>query len=135
MPWQETSVIEQRLKLVVLASREECNLAELCREFGISRQTAYTWLNRYGEGGSRAVVDRSRRPQHSPQRTAPEIEEQIVTLRKERPDWGAPKLLTLLQSQSPSAVTLSERTVHRILERHGLIAEADRRRPATRRFE
>jgi transposase InsO family protein len=135
MPWRELSVVEERLRFVVLASRKQRNLTELCREFEISRQTAYVWLKRYRAGGARAVVDQSRRPLHSPQRTRPEIEQKVVQLRQQWPDWGAPKLLVLLRQQQPEWAKISVRTVHRILERHGLILESDRHRPADQRFE
>ena len=135
MAWRESSVVEERLRFVVLASRRERNLTALCREFGISRQTGYTWWKRYQAGGAREVLDRSRRPVHSPQRTRLEIEQKVVELRQQWPDWGAPKLLVLLRQQQPEGADISVRTVHRILERHGLILEADRRRPAEKRFE
>src|ERR1700690_3199074 len=99
MPWRESSVVEERLRFVVLASRKEHSIAGLCREFGISRQTGYTWLKRYAAGGASQVVDRSRRPKPSPGRTRPEIEEGIVKLREQWPDWGAPKFRTILHAQ------------------------------------
>lgn len=68
-------------------------------------------------------------------RTRSEVQEKIVELRQQWPDWGAPKLLVLLRQQHPEAPAISVRTVHRILERHGLIREADRHRPAEKRFE
>jgi transposase-like protein len=42
MPWRESSVVEERLRFVVAASRKEQRFSEVCREFGISRQTGYT---------------------------------------------------------------------------------------------
>lgn len=135
MPWRESSVIEERLRFVVLASRKERKLSALCEEFGISRQTGYTWLKRYQAGGAKQVVDRSRRPLHSPGRTPSEIEQRIVELRQQWPDWGAPKLLVLLRQQQPEWGSISVRTVHRILERHGLIQESERHRAADKRFE
>ncbi len=135
MAWRESSVVEERLRFVVLASRKQQSLTELCGEFQISRQTGYVWLKRYQAGGAREVVDRSRRPLHSPKRTRSQIEQKIVELRQQWPDWGAPKLLVLLRQQEPEWGGISVRTVHRILERHGLILEADRHRPADKRFE
>lgn len=135
MAWRESSVVEERLRFVILASRKDRNMTGLCREFGISRQTGYTWLQRYAAGGSSQVVDRSRRPQHSPARTAGEIEQEVVALRQRWPDWGAPKLHALLASQREGGSPVSVRTVHRILERHDLIAERDRHAPALKRFE
>lgn len=134
MAWRESRVVEERLRFVVAASRKEKSITELCQEFEVSRQTGYTWLRRYQAGGSSQVCDRSRRPKHSPARTADEIEEAVVALRCQYPDWGAPKLLVLLRQQRP-AWMICERTVHRILVRHKLLNEKDQHRPAIERFE
>lgn len=135
MPWRESSVLEQRIEFVVMAHRREHSMKELCETFGISRKTGYTWLKRYEAEGSRAMQDRSRRPKYSPRQTDSEIEATVVALRKERPDWGAPKLRYLLVQQRPDWGSISERTVHRILKRHELIEPAVGRRPAPKRFE
>jgi transposase len=135
MPWRESSVVEQRLQFVVAASRKEQGFSSLCRQFGVSRQTGYTWLKRFAAGGSSQVVDRSRRPLHSPARTAPELEQEVIALRQQRPDWGAAKLHALLQRQHGGASPMAVRTVHRILERHDLIRDQDRNIPALKRFE
>jgi transposase InsO family protein len=135
LPWREQSVVEERLRFVVTASRREQPFGELCREFGVSRQTGYTWLKRYESGGSSQVVDRSRRPLRSPSRTSPEIEQAVVELRQRWPDWGAPKLHKLLLSVRPQTGRITVRTVHRILERHHMIQDEERHRPALKRFE
>jgi transposase InsO family protein len=134
MAWGWSSVTEQRLGFVVAASRKHSTMADLCREFQISRQTGYTWLKRYKSGGAAQVIERSRRPERSPQRTVPEIEQAVVELRRRYPDWGAPKLHVLLRAQIGPAVPC-ERTIHRILWRHELLHPRDRHRPATQRFE
>lgn len=134
MGWQKSSVIEERLRFVVLANGQERRMKELCAEFGISRQTGYVWLKRYQEGGSGEMRDRSRRPLRSPKRTARELEQGIVELRQQWPDWGAAKLARVLGQQQPDSL-LQPRTVHRILERYGLIELADRRQRAVKRFE
>jgi transposase InsO family protein len=135
MSWRESSVVEERLRFVVLASRKEKALAELCREFGISRQTGHTWRKRYLAGGSSQMVDRSRRPLRSPARTAEAIEQAVVELRLRWPDWGAPKLHALLEREYPGGSPIALRTVHRILQRHHMIREQDRNIPALQRFE
>lgn len=134
MPWKESSVIEERLQFVLLASQPERNISELCTRFGVSRQTGHVWLKRYQEGGVKLLQEQSRRPKTSPQRTAAEIEAYVVGLRQQRPDWGAPKLSVLLRQHKPQW-PVSERTVHRILERQGLILDEDRPVRATKRFE
>lgn len=109
-------------------------MTALCREFGISRQTGYKWIERARAEGMQQLADRSRRPHSSPGRSSGEIEQAVCELRQQYPDWGAPKLVCLYAQQYPELGGLSERTVHRILDRHGLITEP-RARPALERFE
>jgi transposase InsO family protein len=108
-------------------------MSALCREFAISRPTGYLWLGRYREGKSiQELGEHSRRPQHSPQETAREVQRRVVELRGRRPDWGARKLRVLLQGEG---IELPAVTIHRILQRHELILPRNRHRPAVHRFE
>jgi transposase InsO family protein len=132
MPWKTMDVREQRVRFVVAALRREQSFSSLCREFEISRPTGRLWLDRYRAGGVEAIAERSRRPLHCPQQTAPEMEQQVVQLRQRYPDWGARKLRVLL---SADGIALPASTIHRILLRHQLVAEPDRHRPAPQRFE
>ena len=122
---------DQRVEFVLRASRGEC-LSALCREYEISRPTGYVWLKRFGEHGVKGVQERSRRPHLSPRQTASSLESRIVSLRRQRPDWGARKLAVLLKREG---IALPVITVHRVLLRHGLILDRERRRQATGRFE
>jgi len=99
MAWGTVNVDEQRVRFVVSAKRGEKTMRELCEEFEISRPTGYEWLRRYTVGGIASVVEKSRRPLHSPAQTAQEIEERVVELRGRRPDWGARKLQVLLAQE------------------------------------
>jgi transposase InsO family protein len=129
-------VADERLRFTVLASRKEKSLAALCRDFNISRQTGYTWLARYGEGGAGAVLfEKSRRPQRSPTQISGEIDAAVVTLRQRRPDWGARKLNKLLARQRPELGPVADSSIQRILARHGLVREQDRHPAALLRFE
>jgi transposase InsO family protein len=132
MPWKTMNAQEQRVQFVVAASRGEGPFSRLCEEFGISRPTGLLWVQRYREAGLAGIAERSRRPLHSPWRTAAELEEQVVALRRRYPDWGARKLRVLLCAQG---VQLPRNTIHRILLRHGLVREVERQAAATQRFE
>ena len=135
MPWNSTHVSDQRIQFAVLASRKQHSLAELCRQFGISRQTGHLWLKRFQQGGLDAVKEVSRRPHSSPARITGPIVECILALRRQRPDGGAEKLAHVLRAQHPELPVISISSVHRILERHGLIADRDRHPHAVQRFE
>jgi transposase InsO family protein len=132
MAWGTVNVDEQRMRFVICASRQEKSMRQLCEEFQISRPTGYQWLGRYQAGGIAAMAEKSRRPHGSPGRTPAGIEQQVVALRQQRPDWGARKLQRILAKES---VDLPVITVHRILLRHGLVRPQDRHRPAVQRFQ
>jgi transposase InsO family protein len=131
MAWGMVDVDEQRMRFVVRASRREKSMRELCAESEISRPTGYTWLRRYEAGGLAGVVEQSRRPHHSPGRTAADIEQRVVELRQKRPDWGARKLHWLLEKEG---LALPVITIQRILLRNGLVRPQDRYRTAVQRF-
>ena len=69
MSWPSGTVMDKRLEFVRLAEAGGISKAELCRRFGISRQTGFAFLKRYREGGEAALQDRPRRPHSSPRRT------------------------------------------------------------------
>jgi transposase len=107
-------------------------MAALCHEFGISRPTGYLWRRRYEKAGSfTALHEVSRRPHRSPRWTAA-WKEQRVAARRQETGWGAKKLQVVLRQEEQLALPV--RTIHRILERQGLVAE-DLHAPAPQRFE
>jgi transposase len=136
VPFRRTDLSEERLRFAVTASRAEKPLGELCAEFGISRQTGYTWLNRYREEGASGVLAaRSRAPLHRPWEASQGIVSAVVELRQRWPDWGARKLHHRLRLERPELEPVSASTIQRILARNGLIREQDRHLPALQRFE
>jgi transposase len=91
MPWKECNLMDERLKFIARLLDGE-KMAGLCREFGISRKTGYKILGRYNETGLDGLTDRSRRPYRHANQLPLQIETQIVRLKKEKPNWGAPKI-------------------------------------------
>jgi transposase InsO family protein len=132
MAWKTMDVQEQRVRFVVEATQKTQTFRALCAAYEISRPTGYLWLQRYREFGVAGVAERSRKPHHSPERTAAELEQRVIELRQRYPDWGARKLKVLL---ARDGVELPRNTIHRILLRRDLVREQDRARAATRRFE
>ncbi|MDB4990046.1 MAG: Mobile element protein [Myxococcaceae bacterium] len=47
MAWKERSYVDERVLLVSEYLKGERPMAELCREHGVSRKTAYKWVGRY----------------------------------------------------------------------------------------
>jgi transposase InsO family protein len=132
MPWKTMEAEEQKVQFVVAASWQEKSMTALCEEFGISRPTGYLWWRRYQDAGLAGIAEHSRRPKQSPQRTAAELEQRVVELRRRYPDWGARKLQVLLARDQ---IELARSTIHRILLRHDLVRDPERRRQAPGRFQ
>lgn len=135
MPWKRATTMSQRKEFVEEASREDVNISELCREYGISRKTGYKWLKRYRQSGIDALQDRSRRPKHSPTRTVLEVEQLIVQTRQQHPYWGGRKIRSYLEQRGYADLPVAS-TVTAILDRYGQIdlLESVKRR-AVERFE
>src|SRR3954463_12426255 len=87
MPWQECTTMSERQEFIAFARQEDANIAALCRQFGISRKTAYKWLARAAAGETDGA-DRSRRPHTSPRIPPPAVEGGGAGLRPEEPARG-----------------------------------------------
>jgi transposase len=75
---------------------KECSLwlageamAELCREFGISRKTGYKIFDRYQECGIEGLTDRSRRPYRYANQLPFQVENDILNVKRAHPSWCA----------------------------------------------
>jgi transposase InsO family protein len=110
-----------RQEFLALAQQPGSNFSQLCRRFGISRKTGYKWLHRFQQKGTAGLSDHSRRPQHSPRRSRPTIEAQVLAVRDQY-GWGARKIKWCLEraGQGP----LAKSTVHSILLRHDRVSNA-----------
>src|SRR5215813_9635593 len=100
MPWKECHVEDERLRFVARLLDGE-KMAPLCREFGISRKTGYKLYDRYRDCGARAFSDRSRRPYRHAKQLPLVVEKWIIQLKKEYPEWGAPKIRARLRHRYP----------------------------------
>lgn len=98
-----------------------CNVAALCREFGISRQQGYVWIARYRQAGHdvAAVASRSSRPATSPTKVQESLEHFVVAARKKWPSWGPRKLHAWLVERYPEVQFPAPSTMGEILRRRG----------------
>jgi transposase InsO family protein len=104
-------------------------MTDICREFGISRKTGYKIFGRYKEHGLEALSDRSRRPVRHANQLPPQIEGLIVSLKRDKPHWGARKIRELLVRRLDGDVRIpAKSTIHAVLHRHGLVKAMGRRR-------
>src|SRR6266853_41648 len=104
-------------------------MTDVCREFGISRKTGYKVFQRYKDSGVEALSDRSRRPVRYANQLPAQIESLVVTLKREKPHWGARKIRELLVRRLAGDIRVpAKSTIHAVLDRHGLVKRAGRKR-------
>lgn len=113
--------MDERMRFVARLLDGE-GMSDVCREFGISRKTGYKIFNRYKEQGLEALSDRSRRPIRYANQLPQQIESLIVTLKREKPHWGARKIRELLVRRLDHDVRIpAKSTIHAVMHRHGLV--------------
>jgi putative transposase len=137
MSWKATDAVKERTKFVLEWERRwneaeggPVNMAELCRMFGVSRQTGYKWVRRYraAQMDVSAVVERSRRPKTSPLALPLELHDLIVETRKRWPRWGPRKLHRRLVDDYPGHAVPSASVIAKVLKQRGLTVPRRRRR-------
>jgi transposase InsO family protein len=120
--------MDQKTQFIADYLRDMLSVSELCDLYGISRKTAYKWIERYVRQGPAGLEDRSRKPRNSPNRTPEHIEAALLQARTRHPSWGAKKLLPLVAKRFPNEDLPVESTVFEILGRHGMLARKRQRR-------
>jgi transposase InsO family protein len=105
--------------------------SEVAREYGVSRRWLITLVQRYLVEGDAGLQPRSRRPRHSPGRTAQDIEEEVIALRKELErdghEAGAATIASHLQRRHGQSPAVS--TIWRILSARGFVTPQPHKRP------
>ena len=104
------------------------NLAALSRLYGISRKTAYKWLERFEAGGQAGLEERSHAAYRQPRRMAEAVEKGVLAARRKHPSWGPKKLRAWLAEQEPETVWPAASTIGEALKRAGLVSERKRLR-------
>ena len=127
MPWKESVLMDERMKFIGRLLEGD-KMAELCREFGISRKTGYKFWNRYQRVGLYGLNDRARRPIRYANQLPMQLQKEIIRMKQEKPSWGAAKIREILKRKYPEVRLPAKSTVHSILDRHGLVKRIKRQR-------
>ena len=120
MAWQETDVMDERMSFIVDWRRREATVAELCRQYGISRKTGHKLIDRFKAEGVEGLQDRSRAPHHHPNAVSETIEAAVVAVRQTHPSWGPKKIRAWLSAKHGQTHWPAESTIAVLLDRHGL---------------
>lgn len=126
MPWKASTPMDLRVEFVTRVMRGEA-VAQLCREYGISRKTGDKFKQRFVRCGPAGLVDQSRAPKVIPHRTPPELVALIVAEREAHPTWGPKKVKRVLEDRLHRTLPAVS-TVGDILLREGLVPPRSPRR-------
>ena len=130
MPFRETCRMEERILMLSDYETGNWSVSELCRRYGVCRDTFYEWRERRASGEESWFVPRSHAALHCPHRTAAKAVDEIVKMRKQFPYLGPRKLLVKLEDKLPGTSWPAASTIGDILKRTDLIKEVKRRRKA-----
>lgn len=128
MTWKETTRMEQKIEFITEWRSGNYTIAELCRQFQISRTTAYKYINRFEKEGIEGLKERSRSPLNNPHKIPQEIQTSIISYRKKYSRWGAQKIWKLLHNDFQEQQVPSISSINRILKKHNLIEVKKRKR-------
>lgn len=128
MPWKETTAMEQKIEFICEWRTGKYTITELCKNFEISRPTAYKLIDRFEKQGYEGLREQSRTPRIHPNETKENVTKGILKLKAKYSLWGAKKIEKLLfndftRDEIPSVVT-----IHNILKKNGLVCPQKRLR-------
>ena len=121
MSWKVSDAMSERVKFIGLLKSGQRTVTSLCREFSISRTTAYKYARRFDEEGLDGLKERSRAPHTKPRQTSPEIQDLLINSRKRHPTWGPRKLKAWLEDRDSSLELPYPSTIGDLLKREGLV--------------
>src|ERR671923_19750 len=87
MPFKESCPVEERIAMLRGYDTGAFTVAELCRHYGISRETFYVWKRRRESGDPRWFDERSRAPDRCPHTTPADVIAAIAAMRRRRRPW------------------------------------------------
>ena len=107
-------------KLLFQLWQETGDLQRALRESRVSERTFYYWKPRFEAGGYEALLTfASHAPKH-PNRIDEGIQQQVIQLRQQHPNWGKRRLADELSKANDWTALVSPNTVRRILVDAGL---------------
>ena len=130
MPFKETCPMEERIGLFRDYETGVFSVSDLCRRYGISRETFYVWKRRRESGDDHWFEELSHAVERCPHATPARLIKRIVAVRRKFPFFGPKKIKKWLETNVPGVSWPAASTIGDILKRAGVVEERRcRRRP------
>lgn len=120
--FKENDSAQVKYEMLRMEATTKKPVVKVCAEFGYTRKTFYDTKARFESEGMAGLLDRPAGPK-GPRKLTPILEEEIVRIKKENPQFKVTQVYEALQeecSQKGIAVTIGSKTVERVLIKHGL---------------
>ena len=121
MAWELKKVEDQRKALVECYLKGNHTMAELCKHFGVSRKTAYKWVDRYQKHGLEGLKDQPKAPRNPHSIFREEDIKQAIDLKLRYLKRGPKKILEMLRRNYPKKCWPSPTRLYDIFKEHDLI--------------
>jgi len=100
--------------------QETGDVAQACHQARVSERTFYNWKPRFEAGGYEALQEFEAPGPKKPHRTSAEVEQKVIGLKRDHPDWGKERIAHELAKPNNWMPLVSPNTVRRILVDAGL---------------
>lgn len=112
--------MDQRVAFIADWLRDEWTMSALAERYGISRKTAYKWVERYDADPAHGLAERSRAPKVHGRAMAEDVQRAVLALRRAHPRWGPKKLRAVLREREPRRAWPATSTMGDLLRREGV---------------
>lgn len=113
----------ERLRAVKKVVAREESVREVAKDLAVTPRTIRNWRKRFLEGGTDALENRSSAPKHVANKLQDDVVRLVVTEKREHPDLGVRRITGRLKEVH--GVRIGFKSVHRILQRRGLITSSE----------
>ena len=110
----------QQRRLLFEIWEETGNVTRACQEARVSRRTFYLWKPRFEQAGYVGLETAASHAPKQPHKTPQEIEQRVIEMRRQHPDWGKQRIADELSKANNWVAVISPNTVRRILQEAGL---------------
>lgn len=101
MAWENYQLEEQRLQVVQAYVSGHSSMTDICKQYGISRKTAYKWCQRFLEQGEEGLKDLSKARHVSNNYYTAEQIDRAIDFKLRHRNWGPKKILVKLKEKYP----------------------------------